>query len=172
MHSQAFVQCALSALTLSLSAIAGSVVLRDDGAATQPSVGSAQDMFLKHLLAESADYDYDEFYNSSSKAGEDITVGIVGAGAAGLYAAILLESLGIDYEILESSDRVGGRVFTYRFDQEAWDASEPGEPAYYDYYVCFQRLLSFSRARLTMGIGCWTNEIPWHGPHESDHWDS
>ncbi|KAG8156840.1 hypothetical protein KVR01_013253 [Diaporthe batatas] len=63
-----------------------------------------------------------------------IKVGIIGAGAAGLYAAILLESLGIDYDIHEASDRIGGRIFTHRFDQDAWDKSTPDEPDYYDYY--------------------------------------
>jgi monoamine oxidase len=64
---------------------------------------------------------------------------------AGLYAAILLDSLDIDYDIHEASDRTGGRVFTYRFDQEAWDKSTPSDPAYYDYYV--------SGLELSIGFG-------------------
>ena len=66
-------------------------------------------------------------------------VGIIGAGAAGLYSAMLLDSLGIDYDIHEVSDRIGGRIFTYHFDQAAWDKSTPNDPDYYDYYVsgCF-----------------------------------
>ncbi|KAK1458720.1 L-amino acid oxidase [Colletotrichum cuscutae] len=63
-----------------------------------------------------------------------LKVGIIGGGAAGLYAAILLDSLGIDYDIHEVSGRIGGRIFTYHFDQEAWDKSTPVDPAYYDYY--------------------------------------
>ncbi|KAK1990243.1 L-amino acid oxidase [Colletotrichum falcatum] len=63
-----------------------------------------------------------------------LKVGIIGGGAAGLYAAILLDSLGIDYDIHEVSDRVGGRIYTYHFDQETWDRSTPDDPAYYDYY--------------------------------------
>jgi monoamine oxidase len=35
---------------------------------------------------------------------------IVGAGAAGLYAAYLLKSKGIDFQILEASDAYGGRM--------------------------------------------------------------
>ncbi|KAK2462139.1 hypothetical protein APHAL10511_005837 [Amanita phalloides] len=42
-------------------------------------------------------------------------VGILGAGAAGLYTALILESLGIPYKILEAQGDVGGRLFTYRF---------------------------------------------------------
>ncbi|KAK1517126.1 L-amino acid oxidase [Colletotrichum costaricense] len=63
-----------------------------------------------------------------------LKVGIIGGGAAGLYAAILLDSLGIDYDIHEVSGRIGGRIYTYHFDQEAWDKSTPVDPAYYDYY--------------------------------------
>ena len=63
------------------------------------------------------------------------SVGIVGAGASGLYAAILLQSLGIEYEILEASDRSGGRIWTHYFDPEAWKMSQPGDPEYYDYFV-------------------------------------
>jgi monoamine oxidase len=37
-------------------------------------------------------------------------VAIVGAGAAGLYAGLLLERLGVNYTIYEASDRIGGRI--------------------------------------------------------------
>ncbi|GJD05278.1 L-amino acid oxidase [Colletotrichum higginsianum IMI 349063] len=81
----------------------------------------------------------DSCYTNSSKVPtpKDIPlkVGIIGGGAAGLYAAILLDSLGIDYDIHEVSGRVGGRVYTHHFDQQAWDQSTPDDPAYYDYYV-------------------------------------
>lgn len=64
----------------------------------------------------------------------DDVVGIIGAGVGGLYAAMLLQSQNppIKYEILEASDRTGGRVFTYDF------STKP-----HDYYV---RLPSSSRA--------------------------
>lgn len=39
-------------------------------------------------------------------------VGILGAGAGGLYAALILKSLGIPFEILEAQHRTGGRLFT------------------------------------------------------------
>jgi hypothetical protein len=52
-----------------------------------------------------------------------IKVGIIGAGAAGLYAGMIIDSFGpnsgIKYEILEIADGitrgVGGRLFTYKF---------------------------------------------------------
>jgi len=44
-------------------------------------------------------------------------VGILGAGMAGLYTALILDDLGIPYEMLEaSSTHVGGRIYTYQFD--------------------------------------------------------
>ncbi|KAI0341013.1 FAD/NAD(P)-binding domain-containing protein [Trametopsis cervina] len=42
-------------------------------------------------------------------------VGIVGGGIAGLYAARLLEYVGIPSEVIESSGRIGGRLYTYHF---------------------------------------------------------
>ena len=36
-------------------------------------------------------------------------------GASGLYAALILEDLGIPYKIIEARDRVGGRLYTYTF---------------------------------------------------------
>jgi len=55
-------------------------------------------------------------------------VGILGAGAAGLYAAMILESLGIECEIHESSCRPGGRLHTHYFDDE----KDPKKYQYYD----------------------------------------
>lgn len=41
---------------------------------------------------------------------EQPTVAIIGAGAAGLYAGLLLQAQGIDFRIFEASDRYGGRM--------------------------------------------------------------
>jgi monoamine oxidase len=41
------------------------------------------------------------------------TVGIVGGGFAGMYAGLLLQSLGYEFKIFESTDRVGGRIKTW-----------------------------------------------------------
>jgi len=51
---------------------------------------------------------------------------IVGAGVAGLYTAFILEKLGIDYEILEASDRIGGRIFTHHFTEDKHDYYDIG----------------------------------------------
>jgi monoamine oxidase len=44
---------------------------------------------------------------------EQALVGIAGGGFAGMYAGLILQSLGIGCEIFESSDRVGGRIRTW-----------------------------------------------------------
>ena len=44
----------------------------------------------------------------------DVDVVIIGAGAAGLYAADILQAKGLKVTILEASPRVGGRVRTLK----------------------------------------------------------
>lgn len=70
-------------------------------------------------------------------ASAEATIGIIGAGVSGLYTALLLQSLNINYEILEANTRPGGRIYTHYFDHETWQRSRPGEPNYYGYFVRF-----------------------------------
>lgn len=71
--------------------------------------------------------------------GEDKTfrVGIVGAGVAGLFTAMIFDHLSdkyglkVDYEILEASERVGGRLYTYNFTNSK-DQPPVGPHDYYD----------------------------------------
>jgi protoporphyrinogen oxidase len=51
---------------------------------------------------------------------------IIGAGVSGLYIAMMLDSLGIKYELMEGSSRTGGRLYTHNF---------PKFPGKYQYYV-------------------------------------
>lgn len=57
-----------------------------------------------------------------------LPVCIIGAGVAGLYAAMIFESPGINYQIVDADTREhpGGRFFTYNFPNGGR----------YDYYVC------------------------------------
>lgn len=48
-------------------------------------------------------------------------VGVIGAGLSGLYAAKLLEEAGIEVEIYEARDRVGGRAFTQKENGSQFD---------------------------------------------------
>ncbi|TDL14703.1 amine oxidase [Rickenella mellea] len=53
--------------------------------------------------------------SSIHKSDEVAPVGILGAGAGGLYTALILQDLGIPYRIIEARPEVGGRLFTYTF---------------------------------------------------------
>ena len=55
----------------------------------------------------------------------DVPVGILGAGVGGLYSALILQSLNVSYEIIEATNRTGGRLFTHHFD----------DGGFYDYFV-------------------------------------
>jgi len=54
-------------------------------------------------------------------------IGIVGAGMAGLTMAWILTSIGHNVELTESTDRLGGRVYTYY----SSDVGQDGEPYWY-----------------------------------------
>ncbi|KAF8804924.1 FAD/NAD(P)-binding domain-containing protein [Phlegmacium glaucopus] len=55
-----------------------------------------------------------------------LPVCIIGAGVSGLYIAMMLDKLGIIYQIMEGSERIGGRLYTYRFPNRS------GKYQYYD----------------------------------------
>jgi NADPH-dependent 2,4-dienoyl-CoA reductase/sulfur reductase-like enzyme len=114
------------------SAVALSLLISSVLSESASPDANPRDYFLREILAQS---NYPNHPTRATPNGAPLKVGILGAGAAGLYAAIMLDSLGIDYDILEASDRAGGRIFTYRFNETAWAASTPADPAYYDYYV-------------------------------------
>lgn len=61
-------------------------------------------------------------------------IGIIGAGVSGLYAAMILEDLGIPYEILEANERIGGRIYTHRFNGDAGKTAPINHPSRYDYF--------------------------------------
>jgi len=53
-------------------------------------------------------------------------VGIIGAGVAGIRAAMLLSNAKIPFEIIEASPRVGGRLLTHRFGDKPYDYFDVG----------------------------------------------
>lgn len=63
----------------------------------------------------------------------DSKVCIVGAGVSGLYIAMILDDLAIpnlSYQILEASDRVGGRMYTHKFTETPHDYYDIGAMRY------------------------------------------
>ena len=55
------------------------------------------------------------------------SVGIVGAGMAGLYAGLLLQQAGVSTQIFEANaTRLGGRIYTHRFTSDANQYFEAG----------------------------------------------
>jgi len=70
--------------------------------------------------------DMDHEHTEAAGKTENAPVGILGAGPGGLYAGLILDSLDIKYEILEASDRVGGRVHTHKFSEKPYDYYDLG----------------------------------------------
>ena len=76
---------------------------------------------------------------------DDLPICIIGAGTAGLYTAMIFESLGISYQIVDADkkERVGGRLFTYHFPN--------GGP--YDYYVSRIRMDRYRGLTFVQDVG-------------------
>lgn len=69
-------------------------------------------------------------------------VGIIGGGIAGLYAGLLLQSLDIEFEIFEKTDRVGGRLKTWY--SKDYDENNPDTKGLYG-EIGGMRIPQFSR---------------------------
>ncbi|KAK7060039.1 amine oxidase [Favolaschia claudopus] len=104
---------------------------------------SARDQYAQYILLEH------QIRQAKSKAGlpplrppplrnrnaEPIRIGILGAGIAGLYAALLIDYLGpesgMTYDILEANpNRIGGRLYTHRFSDSPNDYFDAGAMRY------------------------------------------
>lgn len=75
-------------------------------------------------------------------------VGIIGAGMAGLYTGMILKSLGITYEIIEASDRIGGRVYTHRFTDSPGDYYDVGAMRFPDNPIMRRTFDLFRRLKI------------------------
>jgi monoamine oxidase len=56
----------------------------------------------------------------------DVKFCIIGAGVAGLYIAMILKELGIPFDLVEASDRAGGRLYTHKFSEAPHDYYDAG----------------------------------------------
>lgn len=95
--------------------------------------------FIEHTLVKlSADIPFTPLAiteaQPASADADDGPICIIGAGTAGLYAAMILEDLGLKYEILEASDHVGGRILTHRFNGDIGYDAPYNTPERYDYF--------------------------------------
>lgn len=96
---------------------------------TVPSLDSRSEGIVQSASIQSASVQ--RAFLQSNVPAELPTIGILGAGPAGpagLYTALMLDDLGIPYHIHEARDRVGGRLFTYKFPGDS--GSDPN----YNYY--------------------------------------
>ena len=83
--------------------------------------------------------------NSDSSSAKLPTVAIIGAGLAGLSCAVCLSKAGIDVRVLESTDRVGGRV---RSDVVDGFTVDHGFQVLLTAYPACRELLDYSALRL------------------------
>ncbi|KAL8900787.1 MAG: hypothetical protein Q9207_005523 [Kuettlingeria erythrocarpa] len=56
----------------------------------------------------------------------DAKICIVGSGMSGLYSALILDHLGVAYDILEAAPRPGGRILTHYFSTRKHDYYDIG----------------------------------------------
>ncbi|KAI9495649.1 flavin-containing amine oxidoreductase-domain containing protein [Zychaea mexicana] len=90
---------------------------------------SEQEFFdaFKYFKEHAAKVHNDDTTHFIAADGKNKKIGIIGAGISGLFSGYLLDQAGFhDYEILEASDRMGGRIQTVYFNQEHTAYQEMG----------------------------------------------
>lgn len=113
--------------------------------------GSTRRQALKQLAAAGTAVALPATLTSCAAGAKDATVIVIGAGLAGLNAAVQLQDAGVDVLVLEASQRVGGRVFTLD--------DQPHRP---DAGGSEFSLVSYARV-LDMIARAGLNTVPWRG---------
>lgn len=85
-------------------------------------------------------------------------IGIIGAGMAGLYTAMILQSLEVPYEIIEASDRIGGRVYTHYFSDDPGDYYDVGAMRFPDNPIMSRTFDLFRRLEIKKNPNTNSNE--------------
>jgi monoamine oxidase len=78
---------------------------------------------------------------------------IVGAGVTGLFIAMILDSLeipGLEYDILEASDRTGGRIYSHHFSDATHDYYDCGAMRFPDIDMMKTTFKLFKQLRLPL----------------------
>ena len=98
-----------------------------------------------------------EYDRVSSMKSDDLTVKhricIVGAGITGLFLAMILDSLripGLEYDILEASDRSGGRVYSHYFSDIPHDYYDVGAMRFPDIDIMKSSFKLFKQLNLPL----------------------
>ncbi|KAG1779144.1 hypothetical protein EV702DRAFT_123981 [Suillus placidus] len=73
----------------------------------------------------------------------DVKFCIIGAGVAGLYIAMILKELGIPFDLVEASDRAGGRFYTHRFSEAPHDYYDVGAMRWSEFPMMKKALVLF-----------------------------
>ena len=94
---------------------------------------------LKRLQEKAIQEDLQAHFTGDS---DQPVVGIIGGGIAGLYAGLMLQSLDIEFDIFEKTNRVGGRLKTWY--SEDYDENNPDTKGLYG-EIGGMRIPQFSR---------------------------
>lgn len=94
---------------------------------------------LKRLQEKAIQEDLKAHFTGDS---DQPVVGIIGGGVAGLYAGLMLQSLDIEFDIFEKTNRVGGRLKTWY--SEDYDENNPETKGLYG-EIGGMRIPQFSR---------------------------
>ncbi|EDU39560.1 L-amino acid oxidase [Pyrenophora tritici-repentis Pt-1C-BFP] len=96
-----------------------------------------------------------DYYRVSSVKPDDLSakhrICIVGAGITGLFIAMILDSLkipGLEYDILEASDRTGGRIYTHYFSDIPHDYYDIGAMRFPDINIMKSTFKLFKQLNL------------------------